>query len=89
MEEEDVLETIVDMAEQSPLLSIRGTCFFVLGLISSTTQGAELLEDLDWIPTTTPIGLTTGLCVPDEVAKFVFVSNLDLFLCLLALGSHH
>jgi len=35
-------------------LSFR-TCFFVLGLISSTTQGAEILEDYNWMSLSSPL----------------------------------
>jgi len=51
------------------------TCFFVLGLISSTSQGAEILDDYHWEPTLSPLGLPTGLCIPVDVEKFVSVSD--------------
>ena len=50
------------------------TCFFVLGLISSTPQGAEILDDYRWEATLSPLGLPTGLCIPLDVDKFVSVS---------------
>lgn len=52
---------------------LRRTCFFVLGLISSTPQGAEILDDYHWEATLSPLGLPTGLCVPVDVDKFVSV----------------
>ncbi len=36
----------------------------MLGLISTTRQGAELLEELGWIATRTATGKTTGICLP-------------------------
>ncbi|KAI0304497.1 Rapamycin-insensitive companion of mTOR, N-term-domain-containing protein [Multifurca ochricompacta] len=48
LEEEDIIPVILEIAEQSQVLSVRGTCFFVLGLISSTPQGAEILSDYGW-----------------------------------------
>jgi hypothetical protein len=51
------------------------TCFFVLGLISTTVPGADLLEDYGWVPTTTTLGLTTGLCVPENINDFAKVSR--------------
>ena len=50
------------------------TCFFVLGLISSTPQGAEILDDYHWEATLSPLGLPTGLCVPVDIDRFVSVS---------------
>lgn len=51
------------------------TCFFVLGLISTTRQGAELLEELGWIATRTATGKTTGICLPNDVSRFVRVGR--------------
>ncbi|KAG8908318.1 hypothetical protein FRC00_011289, partial [Tulasnella sp. 408] len=75
LEEEGIIPNILDIAETSQVLSVRGTAFFVLGLISSTTQGAELLEEYEWEATLTPLGETTGLCVPLDVAGFVQISH--------------
>lgn len=55
------------------------TCFFVLGLISSTLQGAELLDDYRWEATLTPLGMPTGLCIPIDFERFVYVSVNDTF----------
>ncbi len=76
LEEENLVELIVDIAETSPLLSIRGTSFFALGLISSTIQGSEILEDLEWMATTSSMGDMTGLCIPQDITKFAGVSML-------------
>ncbi|EMD39883.1 hypothetical protein CERSUDRAFT_112137 [Gelatoporia subvermispora B] len=70
LEEEEIVPTILEIAEKSLVLSVRGTCFFVLGLISSTPQGAEILDDYHWEATLSPLGLPTGLCVPLDVESF-------------------
>ena len=49
------------------------TCFFALGLVSSTPQGAEILEDYGWEATLSPLGLPTGLCIPADIEKFLSV----------------
>ncbi|XP_057305998.1 rapamycin-insensitive companion of mTOR-like isoform X2 [Hydractinia symbiolongicarpus] len=46
--EPDIIERIVDMALNCEVLTLRGTCFYVLGLIASTSVGADKLEDLGW-----------------------------------------
>ncbi|KAM0790272.1 hypothetical protein ACM66B_005576 [Microbotryomycetes sp. NB124-2] len=71
LDQEDILETIVDIAEESPVFSLRGTAFFALGLISSTIEGAEMLEDLGWQAVLTPLGQPTTLVVPMELGNFV------------------
>ena len=49
------------------------TCFFALGLVSSTPQGAEILEDYGWEATSSPLGLPTRLCIPADIEKFLSV----------------
>ncbi len=49
------------------------TCFFVLGLIASTSQGAEVLDDYEWEATLSPQGQAVGLCIPLDVEKFISV----------------
>ncbi|KAI0789744.1 Rapamycin-insensitive companion of mTOR, N-term-domain-containing protein [Abortiporus biennis] len=73
LEEEELIPAILEIVEQSLVLSVRGTCFFVLGLISSTPQGAEILDDYHWEATLSPLGQPTGLCVPVNVDKFVSI----------------
>ncbi|CCO31383.1 Protein ste16 [Rhizoctonia solani AG-1 IB] len=74
LEEEDIIRDIVDIASKSEVLSVRGTCFFVLGLISSTPQGAEVLDEYEWEATVTPLGFTTGLCLPMDIEKFLYIN---------------
>ncbi|KAH6911417.1 Rapamycin-insensitive companion of mTOR, middle domain-containing protein [Coprinopsis sp. MPI-PUGE-AT-0042] len=71
LEEEEVIADILDILEQSPIPSVRGTCFFVLGLISSTSQGAEVLDDYHWEATLSPLGFPTGICIPSDIDGFV------------------
>jgi len=61
----------LEIAEKSPIPSVRGTCFFVLGLVSSTCQGAEILDDYHWEATTTPLAIPTGICIPTDIEKFI------------------
>ncbi|QRV92421.1 STE16 protein [Ceratobasidium sp. AG-Ba] len=74
LEEEDIIRDIVEIAGKSEILSVRGTCFYVLGLISSTPQGAEVLDEYEWEATVTPLGLTIGLCLPMDVEKFLYIT---------------
>ncbi|KDR82835.1 hypothetical protein GALMADRAFT_88557 [Galerina marginata CBS 339.88] len=74
-EEEEIIPAILEIAENSPIPSVRGTCFFVLGLISSTSQGAEILDDYHWEATLSPLGLPTGLCIPADIDRFISLST--------------
>ncbi|XP_022531667.2 rapamycin-insensitive companion of mTOR [Astyanax mexicanus] len=48
LQEENVIPDIVTLAHHCEVLSIRGTCLYVLGLISKTKQGCELLKLQGW-----------------------------------------
>ncbi|KAL2100031.1 hypothetical protein ACEWY4_004425 [Coilia grayii] len=48
LQEENVIPDIVALAQHCEVLSIRGTCLYVLGLISKTKQGCELLKQQGW-----------------------------------------
>ncbi|XP_060747730.1 rapamycin-insensitive companion of mTOR isoform X2 [Tachysurus vachellii] len=48
LQEENVIPDIVALAHHCEVLSIRGTCLYVLGLISKTKQGCELLKMQGW-----------------------------------------
>lgn len=71
LEDDEIVEHIVNIAEQSQVLSVRGTCFFVLGLIASTVQGSDLLEDYGWLSATDVGGRLTAICIPDDLSDFV------------------
>lgn len=75
LEEEEIIPAVLKIAEESPIPSIRGTCFFVLGLISSTSQGAEILDDYRWEATLSPLGKPTGLCVPVDFEAFTTIPS--------------
>lgn len=38
-------------------------------------MGAEILEEFGWIATRTPLGDTTGLCLPNDVSRFVAIDT--------------
>ncbi|KAJ4482113.1 Rapamycin-insensitive companion of mTOR, N-term-domain-containing protein [Lentinula aciculospora] len=71
LEEEEIIPAVLNIANASLIPSVRGTCFFVLGLISTTSQGAEILDDYHWEATLTPMGMPTGLCIPVDVDEFL------------------
>ncbi|KAK3090902.1 hypothetical protein FSP39_015586 [Pinctada imbricata] len=48
LEEKDLLPEVIKLAEECGVFSVRGTAFFVLGLLASTREGAEYLNQLGW-----------------------------------------
>lgn len=70
IEESDVVPNIVKIAEQHEIMSLRGTAFFVLGLISRSMHGLEILSEFGWDSNTTTMGVSLGLCIPQDLSKF-------------------
>ena len=73
LEETDVVQWIVKMAESSEVMTLRGTAVFVLGLISRSLHGLELLNEFGWDSKTTELGESLGFCIPGSLNKFFAV----------------
>ncbi|KAK1835126.1 Rapamycin-insensitive companion of mTOR, N-term-domain-containing protein [Podospora conica] len=63
----DVVNDIVRIAERHEILSLRGTAFFVLGLISRSTHGLEILSENGWDANTNLMGHSFGFCIPTDL----------------------
>jgi rapamycin-insensitive companion of mTOR len=73
LEETEVVQCIVQIAEQSKVISMKGTAFFVLGLISRSIHGLEMLAEYGWDAAISSRGEPSGLCVPNDLRKFFSV----------------
>ncbi|KAG0275117.1 hypothetical protein BGZ95_009172, partial [Linnemannia exigua] len=79
LEDEDLIKYIVGMAERSKVLSIKGTCFYVLGLLCKTAQGVEILEDYGWQGILHLDRSPRGLCLPKDLDRFLEIPRWALF----------
>jgi len=73
LDEADIVGPIIKIAETSQVFTLKGTAFFVLGLISRTMQGLEILLEHGWDASTTPMGETLGFCVPLDLRRLLSV----------------
>ncbi|MBN3318173.1 RICTR protein, partial [Atractosteus spatula] len=48
LQEENVVPDIIALAQNCEVLSIRGTCLYVLGLMAKTKQGCDILKQHSW-----------------------------------------
>lgn len=69
LESTDVVKHVVQIAETSQVMTLRGTAFFVLGLISRSLHGQEILAELGWDGTTNVMGESLGYVLPIEFEK--------------------
>ena len=67
LEESDVVTWIVKIATASQVMTLRGTAFFVLGLISRSLHGMEILAEHGWIAATDHLGRSLGYCLPPNL----------------------
>jgi rapamycin-insensitive companion of mTOR len=71
----EIVSSIVAIAEGAEVMSLRGTAFFVLGLISRSKYGLEMLLELGWNSAVDDRGRSLGLCLPEQLNKLCSVSN--------------
>ncbi|KAI9828974.1 MAG: hypothetical protein M1819_006473 [Sarea resinae] len=69
LEETDVVKWVVRIAENSEIMTMRGTAFFTLGLISRSLHGLEILAEYGWDGTTNSMGESLGFCMPLDLQK--------------------
>ncbi|KAG1659079.1 Rapamycin-insensitive companion of mTOR [Nymphon striatum] len=48
LNQQEVIPDIVKMAEECSVFSVRGTCYYAIGLLSSTSVGSNLLSQIGW-----------------------------------------
>jgi rapamycin-insensitive companion of mTOR len=71
----DIVENIVEIAQSHPIMSLRGTAFFVLGLISRSLHGLEILSEHGWDANTTPMGISLGFCLPTDLERLFSIQH--------------
>jgi hypothetical protein len=64
----------VKIAEGAGVLTMRGTAFFVLGLISRSSHGLRVLRELGWDSAIDQNGVYLGFCLPTDYRKLFLVS---------------
>ena len=62
IQEQDLVQPIVNLAENAEFLSLRGTCIYIIGMLSNTTEGKKELLAYDWIASRTKS--VTSVCLP-------------------------
>jgi rapamycin-insensitive companion of mTOR len=73
LENSDVVQWIVKIAEESEVMSLRGTAFYVLGLISRSLHGQEILLEYGWDGVVNDAGEALGFCLPLHFQKLFSV----------------
>ncbi|KAF2019652.1 cytosolic regulator pianissimo [Aaosphaeria arxii CBS 175.79] len=69
LEKTDVVKWVIKIAETSEVMSLRGTAFYVLGLISRSLHGQEILLEYGWDGVVNESGEALGFCLPLDFRK--------------------
>ncbi|CAI7600943.1 unnamed protein product [Penicillium pancosmium] len=72
--EPEIVQRIVTIAESAGVLTMRGTAFFVLGLISRSKHGLQVLRGLGWDSAIDQNGHILGFCLPTDHRKLFLIS---------------
>ncbi|KAJ5112455.1 hypothetical protein N7532_000500 [Penicillium argentinense] len=72
--EPEIVQRIVKIAEGAGVLTMRGTAFFVLGLISRSSHGLRVLRELGWDSAIDQNGVYLGYCLPTDYRKLFLIS---------------
>lgn len=75
LEETDVVRWITRIATSSQVMTMRGTAFFVLGLISRSLHGMEILAEYGWNAATDHMGRSLGYCLPPSLGSLLSVGS--------------
>lgn len=71
--EKDLVWHIVGIAESAEVLTMRGTAFFVLGLISRSRHGLSVLREVGWDSAVDQKGESLGFSLPNDFRKLFLV----------------
>jgi len=72
LEQEFILPDLVELACTCPVYSLRGTAVYVLGMLSCTVEGVEMLEELGWESIVKPLTGPTGLSIPINLNDLLY-----------------
>ena len=75
LQETDVVDWIIKIATNSEVITMRGTAFFVLGLISRSLHGMEILIEYGWTAGTDSHGRSLGYCLPPKLEDLLSMNS--------------
>jgi len=70
LSETDIVTYISDQAKACQTLSMRGTCFYILGLLSRIDKGRDALSKLGWSFSPNP---SVAVVIPSDVSAFLHI----------------
>lgn len=75
LEDTEVVKDVVRIAQKSEVMTMRGTAVFVLGLISRSLHGQEILAESGWETVFDSSGNALGVCMPSDFTSLFSVGS--------------
>lgn len=72
-----IINIIIDNFKTCSIWQIRGICFYVLGMIASTIEGIEILDEFNWVSCVDQYGNCKRLSYP-KVENLVEIFNIEM-----------
>ncbi|GMM39157.1 TORC2 complex subunit [Hanseniaspora uvarum] len=70
VESSELILDLIKISMTAKNVSLKFTCLFALGFISSTTTGSELIDSFNWTCSVDANGKPRGVCVPNDFDNF-------------------
>lgn len=67
-----IFPVIIDLFYNSSVWQLRSTCFFVLGMLASTVEGMEILDELNWTSVIDAYSNPKALTYPNSPINDIF-----------------
>ncbi|GMM37596.1 TORC2 complex subunit [Saccharomycopsis crataegensis] len=70
VDESNIIQDIIQICKTTKVWSIKGTAFFVLGLLSNLSEGLEVLDEFGWDVALDVNNNPTTFCVPKNLKDY-------------------
>jgi hypothetical protein len=72
----NIISVIIDLFYTCPIWQIRGLCFYVLGMMTATIEGIEILDEVNWISVLDQYGNSKQVVYPKN---FHTLFNVEIY----------
>jgi len=76
IQETSLVKDIIDMAENAQILSLRGTCIYIIGMMCRTSLGRKDIQKHNWLFSKSQVASgAVSVCLPRDPQKMFNVDT--------------
>jgi rapamycin-insensitive companion of mTOR len=76
IKETSIIKDIVEMAENDPVLSLRGTCIYIIGMLCRTKPGRREIQKQNWFFSQAQVASgADSICLPRDSKKLFTIAG--------------